>query len=276
MKNRYRFNNWGNQATKTSYKSKIAKLKDELFDLGAAGNPAKFSKSLKSIENYIQMDYKTCNDIVKAIQQLKCPTLNYPKQPMRASYANASGNVDKDKFKMAKFARKEDYKGMKYQKDKCKDNESSEWALVYGQWSPELKNKLEGANGYDSAKSDNNVVKLLTMIRGYCCQFDTLNIEFMSIVKSLKNLFDFFQKAEQSNSEFHDDFKALIKVIEEYGGTGSLAHFPNMIRKELASKNITDMSKATPDKLKEAKSTVRDMFLTALMLNGANAAKYNE
>ncbi len=96
------------------------------------------------------------------------------------------------------------------------------------------------------------------------------------IVKSLKNLFYFFQKAEQSNSKFHDDFMVLIKVIKEYGGAGSLTHFPNLIRKELALKNVTDMSKATPDKLKEAKGTVRDKFLAALMLNGVNAAKYNE
>jgi hypothetical protein len=100
-KNRYQFNNWGNQATRASYKSEIAKLEDEVFDVGAASNPAKFSKSLKSIENYIQMKYKTCDDIVKAIQQLKRPTLDYPKQPTRAKYADASGKVDKDEFKMA-------------------------------------------------------------------------------------------------------------------------------------------------------------------------------
>ncbi len=47
------------------------------------------------------MNYKTCNDIVKAIQQLKRPTLGYPKQPTRAKYADASGKVDEDKFKMA-------------------------------------------------------------------------------------------------------------------------------------------------------------------------------
>jgi hypothetical protein len=98
---------------------------------------------------------------------------------------------------MAKFAWKEDYKGMKYQKDKYKDNESNAWALVYGKCSSELKNKLEGTSGYDKAKADNNVVKLLIMIRGYCCQFDTLNDEYMLIIKSLKNLFYFVQKAEQ-------------------------------------------------------------------------------
>ncbi len=132
-KNRYRFNNRGNQATRTSYKSKIAKLEYEVFDVGAASGPAKFSKSLKSSENYIQMNYKTCDEIVKAIQQLKRPMRDYPKQPTRSKFADASGKVDQDEFEMAKFAWKEDYKGMKYQKDEYKDNELNAWALVYGQ-----------------------------------------------------------------------------------------------------------------------------------------------
>jgi len=96
IKNRYRFNNRGNQMTKTSYKSKVAELEDKVFDVGASNNPAKFSKLLKSIENYIKKNYKICDDIVKAIQQLKHPTLAYPKQPTklqyttRAQYTNAN------------------------------------------------------------------------------------------------------------------------------------------------------------------------------------------
>ena len=97
---------------------------------------------------------------------------------------------------MAECAWKEDYKGMKHQKDKYKENESFAWALIYNQCSPELKNKLIGTSRYDNAKADNNVVKLVTMIRGYCSQFDTLNDEYMMIITSLKNLFYFFQKAE--------------------------------------------------------------------------------
>jgi hypothetical protein len=117
-KNRYQFNNQGNQAPKTSYKSKVVELKDEVFDVGVSSDPAKFSKLLKSSENYIQKNYKTCNNIVKAIQQLKRPTLNDLRQPTRAEHTKKDGTLDKDAFNMAKFAWKEDYKGMKYQKDK--------------------------------------------------------------------------------------------------------------------------------------------------------------
>ena len=50
------------------------------------------------------------------------------------------------------------------------------------------------------------------------------------IVVAIKNLFYFFQKVEQSNADYHEDFMAMLEVIEEYGGTGSMTHFPNMLK----------------------------------------------
>ncbi len=68
------------------------------------------------------------------------------------------------------------------------------------------------------------------MIRGYCCQFDLLSNEYMAIVAATKNLLYFFKKAEQSNADYHEDFTAMLEVIEEYGGTSSMTHFPNMLK----------------------------------------------
>ncbi len=56
----------------------------------------------------------------------------------------------------------------------------------------------------------------------------------MAIVAAIKNLFYFFQKNNQSNSDYHEGFIAL-EVIEEYGGAGSVMHFPNMLKKEIKS-----------------------------------------
>jgi hypothetical protein len=52
----------------------------------------------------------------------------------------------------------------------------------------------------------------------------------MAIVVAIKNLFFFFQKTEQSNADYHEDFMAMLKVIEEYRGAGSMTHFPNMLK----------------------------------------------
>ena len=176
---------------------------------------------------------------------------------------------------MAVFAWKEDYKSMKSRMDKYKGKESNAWVLIYDQCSPELKNKLEGTEGYDGAKNTNDVAKLLTMTHGYCCQFDLLSNKYMAIVAAIKILFYFFQKAEQSNADYHEDFMAMLEVIEEYGGAGSMTHFPNMLKREIEADG-TDMSNPTNEQMKEGKKAICEKFLAALMLSGVNGAKYND
>ena len=114
------------------------------------------------------------------------------------------------------------------QEDGYKGNKSNVWALIYNQCSAELKNKLKGTEGYDGAKNTNNVAKQLTLIRGYCCQFDLLRDKYIVIVAAIKNLFYFFQKVGQSNVGYHEDFMAMLKVINEYGCAGLMTHFPNL------------------------------------------------
>jgi hypothetical protein len=141
------------------------------------------------------------DDIVKAIQQMKRPTLSYPDKPTKAHCVDNQGDPDKDKFEMVKFTWKEDYTAMRVRKDKYNKNESNAWVLIYDQCAPELENKLEGTVDYNWCKNKNDVMSLLSMIRGYCCQFDTLNDECMSIVGAIKNLLDLFQKPTQTNSD---------------------------------------------------------------------------
>ena len=176
---------------------------------------------------------------------------------------------------MAVFAWKENYKSMKSRMDKYKTNDSNAWALIYGQCLPELKNKLKGTQGYDTVKNANDVAKLLMMICGYCCQFNLLSNKFMAIVAAIKNIFYFFQKVEQWNADYHKDFTAMLEVIKEYGGSGLMTHFPNMLKQELEAEG-TDMTNASTDEMKKAKKIVCKKFLAVLMLSRAYGEKYNE
>ena len=94
----------------------------------------------------------------------------------------------------------------------------------------------------------------------------------------MKNLLYFFQKPNQTNSDYHEDFLAMVEVIEEYGEAGSLTHFPNMLKTEVtAAKNANgNMGKATEEEVVTAKKIVKEKFLAALMLSGANRERYGE
>jgi hypothetical protein len=64
--------------------------------VGTLSDPAKLSKSLKSIENYIQKTYKMPDDTVKAIQQMKWTTLDYPDKPAKDKCVDDQGTFDED------------------------------------------------------------------------------------------------------------------------------------------------------------------------------------
>jgi hypothetical protein len=142
--------------------------------------------SLKSIKTCIQRTYKMPDDIVKAIQNMIRPSFDPPEKPDKSKCLDNAGKFDPDKFRMAKFTWKEDWKLMNSRKQKYKENEANAWALVYNQCSNELRVKLEGTSGYKLCKKENNVIALLTMISGYCCQFDALKDEYVAIVAAIK------------------------------------------------------------------------------------------
>ncbi len=68
----------------------------------------------------------------------------------------------------------------------------------------------------------------------------------------------------------------MVEVIKEYGGQGSLTFFPNMIKKELLTMGLINITKVTNGQKAEAERIVREKFLTVLILNGANGSKYND
>ena len=91
---------------RSTYKSKVQGLESDTFNVGASSNSAKFSKSLKNIENYIQKTYKDPDDMVKTIQKMR------PKKTDKDCHDN-NGDPDPDAFDMAVFMWKEDYKSIK-------------------------------------------------------------------------------------------------------------------------------------------------------------------
>jgi hypothetical protein len=64
----YRFGNRAGQAgAKLPFKSKVAKQEEDMFNVRASSDPARFSKSPKAIKTYIQKTYRMTNDIDKSI-----------------------------------------------------------------------------------------------------------------------------------------------------------------------------------------------------------------
>jgi hypothetical protein len=93
----------GAMTGRSTYKSKVQGLENDAFNVGASSNPAKFSKSLKNIENYIQKKYKNPDDMVKTIQKMKNVSLSFPERPKKNNEdcCDDNGDPDSDELDMA-------------------------------------------------------------------------------------------------------------------------------------------------------------------------------
>ncbi len=90
----------GAATAKLDYKSAVVGLENDTFDVGAWSDPARFSKPLRNIENYIQKTYKEPDDIVKTIQQMKNAVIAYLVKPKKddPECLDNSRNPDPDAF----------------------------------------------------------------------------------------------------------------------------------------------------------------------------------
>ena len=105
-------------------------------------------------------------------------------------------------------------------------NKKRAYALILGQCSMDLESKIKGADAYTQADADQDVVQLLKIIRGYCCKFEENQQSITALESAKHRVSTYFQGYETTTTEYVEFFKALVGVVETYGGRGSRRHFP--------------------------------------------------
>ena len=111
------------------------------------------------------------------------------------------------------------------------ENLKRAYALIIGQCSEDLLGKIKGSSDYPVADTDQDAVKLLLIIRGYCCKFDDHQQSVVALESAKHRVSTFYQTSEMTASDYLEFFKALVGVVETYGG--AFRNEPGLIRAEL-------------------------------------------
>ena len=71
------------------HKSKISKIEDDVFEIGAVKHASQFSKSLQNVADYVQIKYNS--DMAEAIRTMEEQVFIYPDKPTVTYVKDESG-----------------------------------------------------------------------------------------------------------------------------------------------------------------------------------------
>lgn len=271
---RRRWNNKrGGSSNNYKFKGKTKEIEDDIFDLGGTHDAALFARSLKNISDYIQLKYN--NDVSETVRNMKALTIAIPDPPKPKK--DATGNtipVSDTDF----YLWKRKHSKAQDRADLYDEHMKNAYTLIFHQCSPALKTELEGSPNFETIRSTQDVLALLKLIQGFCCSFDTKTQGMMATVEAHKRAYLYFQKDGIDNQTYHREFMAHIETIETYGGFGAIGVVPSILETTLkameAEGTIADADNPTQADLKKATEKVREEYLAALFLSGANSARY--
>ena len=143
--------------TKKEFSTKVLGLESHTFAIGNTKYAANYKKTVDTIANYIQREYKGGVDIAKAIKELSLPSLQIPGFPKARTGETVVGPGDI-------YLWQQDATAVKKQIVQLEENKKRVYALVIGQCSSDLDSKLQGSAAFVQAKADQDIVQLLLVI----------------------------------------------------------------------------------------------------------------
>ena len=101
----------------------------------------------------------------------------------------------------------------------------------------------------------------------------------MATVASHKRLYTYYQRDGVDNHTYHREFLSFVETIETYGGLGAVGVIPVFLQEKIVDLHrqglIADATAPTDDECALAVGAVREEYLAALMISGANREKFS-
>ena len=120
--------------------------------------------------------------------------------------------------------------------------------------------KIRGANSYAAVNAAQNMVDLLRLVHGFCCNFGAGQQSTWALEQAKHKVSVFYQKHDVSNTDYIQYFQALVGVVETYGG--AYGNEPGLINAHLINQGVPAdrLDSATPQQMADARAACRELW----------------
>jgi hypothetical protein len=242
----------------------ITEIATNTFNTGQNRFAAQFTQSRKYVANYLQ---QTAADkgylVTETVRTEKEQLIALPP----AINPNVADAVDQ------KIIQDEVIRDIAKQKAKLDSVLKKGYATVWDQCSQEVRDKLESSNNWDKIQREQLLHHLINKIKRICVGFDDHKQENFNLVQVLKTLFLYTQGKKESVEEYSRNFKSLWDTAEAF--IGSTGMQKGLIKGLLTTPGrVANQSMVTAAELAAAESKVAEAVKAAMLISGANKARY--
>jgi hypothetical protein len=229
-------------------------LKTSTYDVTGAGRDT-FIKTTQEITEYIGRTYEDAGEFCTGMVELLLPDLVSPPVPK-----DDASPVQLEIWRQA-------LRWYEEQKKIQKKNTNRAFALVLGQCSQAVRNRMEANKDWAEINGASDVIKLLGLIQTCMTLRQTRQYDVHALIKAELRMYMFKQGKHMSNHDYYEKFRDNVTTVERLGGeVGTHASWIIALLKGIADPTTAQKVDAT--------WSAKDRYLAVLFLLRSDQNRY--
>jgi hypothetical protein len=246
------------KAPGSAFEGKCDGLKGHVYDCASAAKAADmYTKTTREIAEYVGREYKYSAILVRGIETLVEPVVPPPDELPDGASALDRRMWEKRIDKIIE------------QEERLKDITSRAYALVWGQCSEALREKVKAHKDYAKAHEKGSVIELLKVVKTEMFTFQTQKYGPQAMHEAKRRFYMLRQEKYISVQQYYETFVNTVEVIEHCGGDIGVDR--SLVTEMLGGH---DRSIASSSILVDAEQKAKDKYLACAFLLGSDKTRY--
>ena len=220
-----------NSNNKSTLKGECEELGNNVFIINDAHQADKYISTVEAIAFYVQREYTGGQYVKDTIVQMKKIDTNTwkPAQPAAAAGtgddASSASSSLSSMGEFEKLVLQTEVKEWIIKRSRYVDNLNKLYALLYGQCTKAMQNKLQNRQDWAEIEEKHDPVMLLSAIRELCMNYQDSKYPFVSMVNAFTGLLNISQENRESLTGCSKRFKNQVDLVEGLCGPLILSSF---------------------------------------------------
>jgi hypothetical protein len=236
----------------SKFEGKCPELKSSVYDVVSGKDT--FAKTTREIAEYVGREFDDAGEFRTGMVDMQLRPLDEPAPP-----ADPNQVVEFELWKMAR-------RNYEKQAEARRRNSSRVYALIIGQCSQALRNRMEASEDWEQINEDSDVMALLQLIQNCMTQRQTRQKPVHTIMEAESQVFSFRQKT-LANNEYYDKFKDLVSIAERLGS--NIGVQPDRVQ-AILQQIAADPDIPTEQERAQAREQAKDEYLAVMFLTNSD------